>query len=98
MTTAHRLLEISDADRDRIQRRGRAAGSAALVHHTLQRIPICTIARLAEKSKLTLPTVKKALDVLVDLGVVREITGKQRHRVYRYTAFMEILSEGTEPL
>lgn len=98
VSTARRLLEVSDNDRDRIQRLGRRAGSAPLVHHTLQRIPICTIARLAEKSKLTLPTVSKALDVLVELGVVREITGKKRHRIYRYDGYMNILDEGTEPL
>ncbi|MBI5708743.1 MAG: Fic family protein [Candidatus Eisenbacteria bacterium] len=98
VATAHRLLEVADGDRDRIQRLGRRAGSAPLVHHTLQRNPICTISRLAQKSKLTLPTVSKALQVLVELGIVREVTGKKRHRIYRYDAYMKILDEGTEPL
>lgn len=98
VSTAHRLLEVSGLDRERIQELGRGAGSAALVHHTLQRIPICTIARLAEKSNLTLPTVKKALDALVEAGIVGEITGKKRNRIYRYDRYMSILSEGTEPL
>jgi len=98
VSTARRLLDLARADRDRVQRLGRSAGSAAIVHDALQRIPITTIARLAKKSKLTLPTVAKALGVLADLGVVREVTGKERHRVYRYEQFMSILSEGTEPL
>jgi len=97
VVTARRLLEVSDTDRERIQRLGRGAVSAALVHHMLQRIPICTIARLAEKSNLTLPTVKKALDALVELGIVGEITGKKRNRIYRCDRYMRILSEGTEP-
>ena len=96
--TARRLLEIADRDRDRVQRLGRRAGSAALVHQTLQRMPVCTIPRLAKKTRLTLPTVAKALDVLLEIGAVHEITGKQRHRVYRYDGYMKILSEGTEPL
>jgi Fic family protein len=96
--TARHLLEIADRDRDRVQRLGRRAGSAALVHQTLQSMPVCTIPRLAKRTRLTLPTVAKALDVLVEVGVVHEITGKQRHRVYRYDAYMKILSEGTEPL
>jgi Fic family protein len=94
--TAHRLLEVGEADRDRIQRLGRRAGSAALVHQTMQRVPICTIARLADQAKLTLPTVSKALDVLVESGIVQEITGRKRSRIYRYDGYMDILSQGTE--
>ncbi len=96
--TARRLLEIADRDRGRVQRLGRRAGSAALVHQTLQSMPVCTIPRLAKRTRLTLPTIAKALDVLVELDVVHEITGKKRHRVYRYDGYMKILSEGTEPL
>ena len=59
-------------------------------------MPVCTIQRLAKTTKLTLPTVAKALDVLVQVGIVREITGKKRHRVYSYTGYMTILGEGTE--
>ena len=98
VSTARRLVELAKVDRDRVQRLGRSAGSAAIVHDALQRTPITTIARLAKKSQLTLPTVAKALTVLVDLGVVREVTGKERHRVYSYDQYMAILSEGTEPL
>ena len=64
----------------------------------MQRTPVCTIPRLAKKTKLTLPTIAKALDVLAELGIVRETTGKQRHRIYSYDRYMKILSEGTEPL
>jgi hypothetical protein len=61
-------------------------------------MPVCTAARLAKNTKLTLPTVLKGLDVLERLGVVREVTGKQRHRIYHYVAYMNVLNEGTEPL
>lgn len=98
VATARRLLELADRDRDRVQRLGRRAGSAAAVHHALQRTPVCTIPRLAKKTKLTLPTIAKALEVLEELRIVRETTGKQRHRIYSYDGYMGILSEGTEPL
>jgi hypothetical protein len=42
--------------------------------------------------------VLKALDILAANAAVREITGKQRHRVYRYEGYMNVLNEGTEPL
>jgi hypothetical protein len=32
------------------------------------------------------------------LGMLREITGRQRHRLFVYDAYLAILSEGTEPI
>jgi Fic family protein len=98
VATARRLLELAEADRDRLARLGRKAGSAAAVQHALLRTPVCTIPRLAERTGLSLPTIAKALDVLVDHRMVSEITGKKRDRVYRYDRFLNILNEGTEPL
>ena len=88
--------EMAERDRSSIQPLGREAGSAILVHQSLQRVPVCTIGGVAKMTKLTLPTVAKALDVLVRVGIVREITGKKRHRIYSYDGYMKILSEGTE--
>jgi len=33
-----------------------------------------------------------------DLGIVREVTGKQRGRMYVYSDYLSILGRGTEPL
>ncbi len=96
--TARRLLEVAEADRERLAQVGRRAGSAAAVQQALLRTPVCTIPRLAKRTGLTLPTIAKALDVLRDRRIVSEITGKQRNRVYRYDRYLEILNEGTEPL
>ena len=98
VVTARRLLAVAEADRDRLQRLGRKAGSAAAVQQTLLRTPVCTIPRLARRTGLTLPTVAKALDVLLDRKIVSETTGKKRNRVYRYDRYLGILNEGTEPL
>jgi len=98
VATARRLLDIAERDREKIRSRGRSAGSADVVHHALQRMPVCTASRLAKKTKLTLPTVLKALDALEQLGIVHEVTGKQRHRIYHYDAYMNVLNEGTDPL
>jgi Fic family protein len=98
VTAARRLQETADADRERIEALGRRAASAPAVHRALQRTPITTIPSLAKKTRLTLPTIAKALAVLVELGIAREITGKQRHRIYSYDRYMNLLNEGMEPL
>ena len=38
--------------------------------------------------------INSAINELKRLGVVQEVTGRKRGRVYSYRAFMEILSEG----
>src|SRR5437773_2010624 len=47
---------------------------------------------------LPVPTINTMLDALAHLRIVREITGRKRNRVYRYEAYVKLLSEGTEPL
>jgi Fic family protein len=98
VATARRLLALAESDRERLARLGRKAGSAAAVQNALLRTPVCTIPRLATRTGLTLPTIAKALDVLLDRKIVSETTGKKRNRVYRYDRYLDILNEGTEPL
>jgi DNA-binding transcriptional regulator GbsR (MarR family) len=56
--------------------------------------------RLSDMDKLGLPppTVSSAVECLEVLGIVREITGKRRDRIYVYDRYARILDEGTEPL
>jgi Fic family protein len=98
VATAHRLLEISQADRVRVQGAGRIAGSALQVHHALLSRPVNTIARLTGDTKLSVPAVTAALSALVELGLVREVTGRKRNRVFSYVPYLEVLQQGMEPL
>jgi hypothetical protein len=42
--------------------------------------------------------VAKSLEHMRRLGIVREITGRPRHRLFVYDAYLAILNEGTEPV
>ena len=94
--TARRLTDLFSRDRERIGVIGRGAGSALRVHHELQRRPISTVAALTGATRLSEPTVGKAVANLVELGVVREATGRRRNRVFVYTRYLDLLNEGTE--
>lgn len=95
--TARSLVEVFHADRDRIRRIGRGSLSALQVHHELQRRPLCNITTLVATTQLSAPTVAKALDLLMKLAVVREVTGRQRNRVFAYAHYLDTLNEGTVP-
>ena len=85
-------------DLKRIEALGRPAASVPRVFPYSQTPPILTIPATAEKLGPSFPTVSGAIGHLRKLGVLREITGKQRRRLFVYPAYMTILNEGTEPL
>jgi Fic family protein len=94
--TANALLALINADRDRIAGLGRAAGSALDVHQALQRQPIATSATLVNITGLTAATVNKSLAHLDRLGIVAEITHRQRGRVFSYRRYVDELTAGLE--
>ena len=47
---------------------------------------------------LTAPTINAAMADLQRLGLVEEVTGRRRGRVFGYRAYLDILNEGTAPL
>ena len=96
VSTAQRLLSLFQEDQARIQQTGRAAGSVLRVHQALQEHPIASRQELAKRTKLSFPTVTAGIQVLERIGVVRELTGKKRNRLFGYDQYLAILGEGTE--
>ena len=60
--------------------------------------PILSLTYAGERAQLSFRAVSTAMRVLSDLGIVREITGQRRNRLFAYDEYLSILSEGTEPL
>ncbi len=96
VATANTLLALVNADRDRIAALGRAASSALAVHQALQRQPLATSAALVKATGLTPATVNKSLVHLEDIGVVGELTNRQRGRVFSYRRYVEELAAELE--
>jgi Fic family protein len=96
--TAREIMALFDEDRRAIQTLGRRPASMFRVHDLMQRRPIVTIQAASKELKLSLPTVAKSLEHLITLGIVRELTGKQRRRVFAYSKYLAVLDRGTEPL
>jgi Fic family protein len=98
VATVRRLVKLAEADRDRIASLGRAAGSAMRIHHAMQERPVVNTSQIAKRTKLSMPAITRVLTALESIGIVREITGRRRNRVFSYDGYVKILSEGTEPL
>lgn len=95
---AMRIVDLFKQDRERIAAGSERPGSALRIHEAMQQLPYATGKRLIERTGLTAPTVNAALADLARLGIVAEVTGRRRGRVFGYHRYLAILSEGTDPL
>lgn len=95
---AGRIVELFRRDREAISIGSDRAGSALRVHESLQQNPFATGSTLIRNTSLSAPTVNAALAELVRLGIVEEVTGRRRGRVYGYKGYLDILNEGTDPI
>lgn len=95
-TAAGRLWSLFEQDRRCIQAQGKLAGTALRVHDLLQQKPIVSIPAACKALSLTHPAVSKSLRRMEEMGIVREMTGRERGRLYAYDAYLKTLSEGTE--
>jgi Fic family protein len=95
--TADALGGIFRSDRSRVERAGRRAGSALRVHEVLKSRLIQSMPAIVAATGLSFPAVSSAMDLLVELGIARELTGNRRNRLFVYDRYLSILNEGTEP-
>jgi len=94
--TAHRLLALFTADEQRVRDAGVKLGSVYQVYASFRARPIATILSVSRSAAITYPTASKAMDVLLGLGIAREITGRSRNRVFAYDKYLAILNEGAD--
>ncbi len=57
--------------------------------------PILTVPQLIERHKSTKPKVQRAIDHLIKLNILKEVSGKQRNRRYAYLQYLTILVRDT---
>jgi Fic family protein len=96
--SARRILALFEEHHRKIESLGRPAASVLRVFEHMQRNPIVSIPGAADAIGISAPTVAKSLEHMEQLGMLREVTGRQRHRLFVYDAYLAILSEGTEPI
>ena len=96
--TAQRLVVLFKEDTARLQAVGRGATTMLRVLQSLHERPVITLNEVSRRTGLSFPTSAKRMTSLVNIGLVRELTGFRRNRVFAYDRYLAILGEGTEPL
>ena len=96
--TAQQLAALFQADTQRTQSAGRSAASALRLLDALRARPLSNLSGLSQQTGMSFPTASKAMRRLIELGIARESTRQRRNCVFVYDAYLEILTEGGEPL
>jgi len=88
-----KLVEEYDAAILKLNRR---ASKARLLLQTLYRNPVISVNETAEKLNIKFYAANQLIRLLVELGILQEITGYSRNRIYILQKYVEIFSEKTQ--
>ena len=94
--TAQKLIKLSSVDGDRINNLKRISGSTSLIHKAFLERPMATPKWIKEKTQLSQATVNSCLSKLQSMGILEEVTGQRRNRIYSYIEYLRIMNQGTE--
>ena len=97
-SNAQRLLQVFSLNEGRMQQEIRAPASALRVHQALKEYPIASIHSVMERTSLSFNAASSGMRILEELDIAQEVTGQRRNRLFGYQRYIDILSEGTEPL
>lgn len=95
---AQRIIKLFNSDQALISSSEQSTAAALIIYNHFRHHPISITSRIKESAKLSPPTIMRGLAILENLGIIKETTGKARHKVFAYQRYLDILSQGTEPL
>jgi Fic family protein len=96
--TARSIQLLREEHRTAITTRlGRAAGNGHRVLETLYDRPIVSVADVQKQTGTTYAAANVLVGRLVDIGVLKEMTGYARNRRFRYDAYVRLFADDIPP-
>ena len=92
------MLLLFENDLKTINTLGRARMNCLEVFQYLQKMPRVSVPLLAKELNISAPTARASVNHLISLGIIEEVTGKQRDKEYVYKQYLNLLELGAEPL
>ena len=94
--TSAKLQSRLNKDRQILLAHPKATVASIRLLEALPKHPIVNTNQASSLLSLTIPPVRKAINLLVECDLLTESTGKKKDRLYRYEKYLNILAEGTE--
>ncbi|MDR1982526.1 MAG: Fic family protein [Holosporaceae bacterium] len=94
--TAQSIIALFAKDYSVIENSGKSSAAIFTIYDYLKQYPIANTKKIKESIKLSLPTILRSLAILENLKIIKEITGKDRHKIFVYDQYLAIINSGTE--
>ena len=95
--TARRILELREEHRSAVTNHlGHAAGNGHRVLENLYQRPILSVAHVQEITGTSYSAANNLVARLADVGILQEVTGYKRNRLFRYDSYIRIFDEDPE--
>ena len=86
------LASLITADRKRLLESPKAGPISYRLFELLPMMPRFSVEHVRQRLETTFPTASAAVKLLEDLGMLTELTGQKKNRVYSYRAYVALLS------
>lgn len=86
------LASLITADRKRLLESPKAGPVSYRLFELLPMMPRFSVEHVRQRLETTFPTASAAVKLLEDLGMLTELTGQKKNRVYSYRAYVALLS------
>jgi Fic family protein len=86
------LATLVAADRRRLLQHPQTGPASYRLFELLPTMPRFSMERVRQALGTTFPTASAAVRVLQELGIVKEVTGQKKNRVFSYQAYIDLLS------
>lgn len=96
VSSARELFALVAHDRSRLLGQENMSVVAVRLFELLPRHPVLTAGTVIKLVNTTKPTAGRAIDLLLQAGILVETTGKKRDRSYVYQRYLDRLKVGTE--
>lgn len=97
LTQTQEILRLQEEYRGALRTAKRAPKSAALVLEYLFETPIISIATFCKRRPATFPSASKGVDFWVQQGLLQEITGQKRNRLFIARTLINVMSNAERP-
>jgi hypothetical protein len=83
------VASLINADRKRLLESPKAGPISYRLFELLPMMPRFSVEHVRQRLDTTFPTASAAVKLLEDLGILAELTGQKKNRVYSYQAYVE---------
>jgi Fic family protein len=92
--TARHIVTLREEHRKLVtDKMGRSSGSALAILDTLYLNPIVVVQSISKATGLSIPRANTLVNRLSDLGILEELTGLKRNRLFSYEPYLELFGD-----